>query len=181
MLTDNEIRSLDVGLEVAKEAFAQAEKLLQDVLETKRSFEQRASTLFTAYVTISLALFGIGGTLLRDAGSVHRAVPFLLAGLVFVMGAQFFVWALRPAEYGNLGSDPSEWLKPDTLTSGEGEIAKTYACLVRAYDTRIDVSEKSNTLKRRLLSAGMWCGIAGTFTLLGVFIYVWSATEIHHP
>jgi hypothetical protein len=68
MMTLEEIERSNVNKEVAREAYEQATKRLVDTLETKKSYEQKAFTLFNAYLTITLALFGVGGALYKDDG-----------------------------------------------------------------------------------------------------------------
>src|SRR4051812_27882596 len=78
MMTLESLRAADVNIDIAKEALVQAEKRLGDALDAKKVVEQKATVLFGAYVTISLALFGFGGTLARDIGS--KALPVFIAG-----------------------------------------------------------------------------------------------------
>ena len=63
MLSLEQLKQSKINPLVAREAYLQAEKRLSDVLDTKKSVEQKASNLFSAYVTVALALFGIGGAI----------------------------------------------------------------------------------------------------------------------
>jgi len=65
MMTLEEIRASRINPLVVKEAHDQASKRLADVLDTKKTFEQKAFILFNAYIALALALFGVGGMLLR--------------------------------------------------------------------------------------------------------------------
>ena len=66
MLSLEQLKQSKINPLVAREAYLQAEKRLSDVLDTKKSVEQKASNLFSAYVTVALALFGIGGAIFKD-------------------------------------------------------------------------------------------------------------------
>ena len=106
MLDLDQLKQATINPAVAKEIHAQAEKRLVDVLDTKKAIEQKASTFFSAYITVSLALFGIGGAIFKEHGLGGRALPFFIAGVVFVVGAFTFMLALKDERYGFLGSPP---------------------------------------------------------------------------
>ena len=50
-LSLEEIGALNINIDVAREAYTQAEKRLQDALDTRKAFDQKAFTLFSAYIT----------------------------------------------------------------------------------------------------------------------------------
>lgn len=56
MLTLQEIQSSTINLSVAREAYIQVDRHLLDILEVRKSFEQKAATLMGAYITISAML-----------------------------------------------------------------------------------------------------------------------------
>ena len=150
MLSIDEIRRKAITSEVAKEALVQSEKYLTDLLEIKKSVEQKATVLFGAYVTISLALFGFGA---KDL-SLIKATPFFLAGMFFVAGASAFCMVLTTAKYGMLGSKPSLWLQPGRIDGDKTEIARMMAYLTYYHGIRIDRREASN--KDKKLVAPLW-------------------------
>jgi hypothetical protein len=76
MLTLEELQSSTINKAVAREAYTQVDRHLVDILDVRKSFEQKAATLMGAYITISVALFGIGGTLFRNSESVMEVLPF---------------------------------------------------------------------------------------------------------
>lgn len=115
MLTLEEIERATVNKEVAREAYDQATKRLTDALETKKNYEQKAFTLFNAYLTISLALFSVGGALYKDDGFAFPVIAFWVCGGIFVFGAAFFVLALMDDRYGALASNPDMWLNRGTI------------------------------------------------------------------
>jgi hypothetical protein len=175
MMTVEELQKSNVNAEVAKEALAQSEKLLIDVLDTKKSLEQKATTLFGTFVTIALALFGIGGALIRDNQFHQTAYAFFIAGAFFVCGAAIFVNALKPAEYGNLGSEPSMWLVSGRIDGKADALARMFAYVTHYHSRRIEISEQSNGSKRRSLNRGMWSGVTGSLALcLGLIYLAWA-------
>ena len=107
MMTLDEIRTADINPEIAREAYSQASMRLGDILETKKSYEQKAFTLFSGYLTATLALFGVGGTLFRHDGLTQTVSAFAGAGIIFAIGAMCLVIALLDADYGAVASDPN--------------------------------------------------------------------------
>lgn len=95
MLSLEQLKQSKINPLVAREAYLQAEKRLSDVLDTKKSVEQKASNLFSAYVTVALALFGIGGAIFKDHGLNQKTWPFFIAGTFFVFGAFIFMVAIK--------------------------------------------------------------------------------------
>lgn len=174
MLTPESLRSVDVNLDVAKEALVQAERRLGDALEAKKTVEQKATVLFGAYVTISLALFGFGGTLAKNTNVAAKVWPIFVAGMFFVVGAGAFASVFKSAEYGNLGSEPSMWLQSGRIDGDKDELARMFAYLTYHHANRIQVSYDSNAWKGRSLSFGLIMGIVGA---LALFIYGFSASR----
>src|SRR5215213_1084926 len=76
MMTLEEIRSAQINPTAAREAYNHADRRLMDTLETKKFFEQKAFTLFGAYVTAATALLGIGVALLKDNYWNYLSTPF---------------------------------------------------------------------------------------------------------
>jgi hypothetical protein len=171
MLTTDELRSANINFDIAKEALAQSEKRLSDALEAKKTVEQKATVLFGAYVTISLALFGVGGALLRDATLNVRGWPFFFAGTCFVVGAVAFVLVLRSGQYGNLGSQPSMWLQPGRIDGDQQELGRMFAYLAHHHQSRIATSYESNASKRRALHFGMAMGVVGVIVLFSATLF----------
>lgn len=166
MLTPDELHSLNINPAIAREALVQAEKRLGDALEAKKNVEQKATVLFGAYVTISLALYGFGGSLLKDAVSAGDAWPYFIAGTLFVVGAASFAAVFRSAMYGTLGSHPDMWLVGGRIDGGEPALAHMLAFLTYFHAARIKDSNASNARKSRFLHAGMMLGLFGATALL---------------
>ena len=158
----DELKQITINPAVAKEVYAQAEKRLVDVLDSKKSVEQKASTFFSAYVTVSLALFGIGGAIFKEHSLSGRALPFFIAGVVFVLGAFIFMLALKDQRYGFLGSPPDMWLNKGMIDGENRALDAMYAYLAFYHTERIAVSIESNKSKMWLVRCGMWIGLAAT-------------------
>ena len=166
MLPLEQLHNSNVDFDIAKEALAQSEKRLIDALDVKKAVEQKATVLFGAYVTISLALLGIGAALVRDAILGASPLPFFIAGAFFIVGAAAFAFVFRSAEYGNLGSEPSMWLRAGVIDGDKREFARMLAYLAHHHQNRIAVSYKSNESKSRSLHFGMMMGVLGAGALL---------------
>jgi hypothetical protein len=174
MLTPNEIHALEqVNLNVAKEAHIQTEKYLLDVLEVKKSVEQKATTLFSAYATIALALFGLAAAIMKDAVTSLSPWPFAVAGAFLVLGMACFIWANWPMRYGFTGSLPSMWLVRGRIDGGDEALADMYAYLTQSQQARIDASQRSNARKVLALQLGMGAGALAPLALAGWATWSW--------
>jgi hypothetical protein len=168
----DDLKASNLNPAVAKEAYLQAEKRLVDLLESKKSVEQKASTFFSAYLTVSLALFGIGGTIFKDQGLSAKALPFFVAGGIFVLGAILFMLALKDERYGFLGSAPDMWLQRGMIDGADNALPALYAYLTYYHADRIAISTKSNTIKIRFVRVGMIVGLVATVTFAIAFMSV---------
>lgn len=170
-LTLEELQDAELNLEVVKEGYAHVEKRLNDVLDVRKTVEQKALTLFSAYVTVSLALFGFALNFLKDGSAgLIRALPFMVSGAIFLGGAGIFMAAIRGAEYGFTGSDPRVWLRKGTTDGDAKALARTLATVIHFHQKRIDVSLASNLTKGRLVQRGMLIGLVATASLLITFL-----------
>ena len=140
---------------MAKEAYLQAEKRLTDVLDLKKTIEQKATAFFGAYLSASLALIGIGGAIFKDHGIGGKSLPFFLTGLIFIAGAVVFMLALKDRRYGFLGSPPDMWLNKGVIDGEDTALDAMYAYLAFYHADRISVSIASNRRKMALIRQGM--------------------------
>jgi hypothetical protein len=122
MLSHDELSKLKINEIMAREAFIQVERHLGDILDTKKVVEQKATTLFSVFVTISLAAFGAGAAMLNNPALACKAWPLFVGGLFFVAGAGAFLSALFGSKYGTMGSKPSDWLKRGVIDREGPEI-----------------------------------------------------------
>jgi hypothetical protein len=162
MLNLDELKASAINPEVAKEAYLQAEKRLSDMLDTKKTTEQKASSFFSAYLTVSLALFGIGGAIFKDYGGSPKTLPFFAAGIIFALGALMFMLALKDEDYGFLGSTPDMWLNKGTIDGEATSLGAMYAYLTHHHAKRIAASRDSNSIKIRFVRLGMLAGLCAT-------------------
>ena len=172
MMTLQEIQKANINPKAAEQAYAEAEKRLTDLLATKAGFETKASTLFSVYITIALALFGAGGTVYSDSGLTALVLGLWVTGCAFVLGSAFFVMALRRQKFGVLGSDPELWLLPDVIAGGDSAVAFNLAYITYHCKNRIQISEASLRSKGHWIEAGIWVGVfAPTLVLI---MMVWA-------
>jgi hypothetical protein len=172
MLDLDELKNTVINPAVAKEVYLQAEKRLSDLLDSKNSVEQKASSFFSAYITAALTLFGIGGAIFKDQGFNSKTFPFFLAGSIFVAGALIFMLALKDEKYGFLGSSPDMWLTKGTIDGENNALDAMYAYLAYYHDERIAVSAQSNRTKIRYVRGGMFAGLIATVAFAVPFILV---------
>jgi len=170
MLTLAELQSSTINPEVAREAYIQADRHLSDLLDVKKSFEQKAATLLGAYITISVALFGIGGAIFKDSGIGPKVWPFFGAGTIFIIGAWFFVASLRSGKYPAVGSTPEMWLNRGTIDGGDNALPAMLAYITYHHSERIRLSEVSNQQKARVISAGIVSGPIAALVFLLLLI-----------
>ena len=169
-VSPDDLRQMKINENVAREAYDQAGKLLSDVLDAKKVFEQKAFTLFSAYITISLAFLGYGGAIYKDHGFGLEALPFIMTGVTFAVGAYFFVAALRPDDCGAMGSIPDLWLRRGIIDGDDSALASMMAYITHYHQGRIDKSIANNVKKARLINCGMYIGFAAPVVLIMAFV-----------
>lgn len=170
MLTLEEIRYSKINPTVAREAYVQADRRLADVLDTKKAFEQKAFTLFNAYIAISLALLGVAGTIYKSGAVPGQAWPLVVVGLIFVVGASLFVVALLDQGYGALASDPDMWLNKGTIDGEDSVLPLMLAYITFYHKDRISKSVEANNAKARLIRCGIFVGAIAPVILIALMI-----------
>jgi hypothetical protein len=170
MLTLEELQSSNINPAVAREAFAQTDRYLVDILGIRDSYEQKAANFMGAYITISVALFGIGGAIFKDSGLPTRVWPFFAAGLVFIVGAGCFIAAIKAGTYAALGSTPEMWLTRGVIDGEENAVPAMLAYLTYYHSERIETSIRSNKYKAIWIDAGIAFGALGPLIFLLLFL-----------
>lgn len=171
-MTLNELQSSTINAVVAREAYTQVDRHLLDILEVRKSFEQKAATLMGAYVTLSVALFGIGGAIFKDAGAGAKVLPFFGAGVVFIVGAWCFIAALKSGKYAAVGSTPEMWLNRGTIDGNDNAMAAMLAYITFHHRERIAISIKGNKRKARWIDVGIYLGpVAPVVFLILFFVF----------
>ncbi len=165
MMTLEEIRTAKINPVIAREAYEQASKRLEDTLDTKKAYEQKAFTLFSGYVTVSLALFGVGGAIFKDQGLTQLVTPFWISGLLYITGAICFVTALVDTQYGALASHPNMWLNKGILDGDDSILPLMMSYITFYHQERIDTSVASNERKAIRIRIGIGLGVAGPILL----------------
>lgn len=160
MLSLEELRAAKINPAVAREAFDHASARLADILDTRKSYEQKAFTLFSGFLTFGLGLFAAGVALLSQKAPLHMVVTVWAGGLVFLASAFLLVLALLDSSYGAMGSDPETWITPGVIDGDEGVLSLMLAYLTNMYQARIDQSVAANAAKARWIRIGVFLGIA---------------------
>jgi hypothetical protein len=168
MLSLQELRSSKINPEIAREAYEQAEMRLTDMLETKKSFEQKALALFGAYTTGSLALVGVAGSVFKDDDTSRMQMALVSSALVLLAGAVLFVVALRERTYGALGSNPEMWLCRNTLDGPDAALPLMLAYITFHHQERIKASIAGNDSMARLIRWGIYTGVFAPFVAAAV-------------
>jgi len=170
MMTLDEIKDAKISLPICREAYEQAAIRLADILDTKKGFEQKAYTLFTGYITLTLALVGAAGAVYTSSSLKVLAVAFGLSGAAFAIGAICFVISLLANKYGAAGSDPAMWLVKGPIGGGDSELARMLAYITFHHQNRINRSIEANESKARWIKAGIILGAAAPFVLALVLV-----------
>ena len=170
MLTLQELQTVTINPAVAREAYTQVDRHLIDILDVRKSFEQKAATLMGAYITISVALLGIGGAIFKDSGSIEKVLPFFGTGLVFIVGAGCFIAALKAGDYAALGSTPEMWLNRGTIDGSESALPAMLAYITFHHRERIALCVDGNKRKARWIDAGVLLGPIAPIVFLILFL-----------
>jgi len=182
MMTLTDIQNANINKDVAREAYEQSTKRLDDLLDTKASHEQKAFALLAGSLTLGIALFGLVGfaiSVTTPSGGVIPAflvTPFMVAGTMLIVAAVFYVVALWDRDYGARGSDPAMWLCSGTIDGGDSAMAAMLAYVAFHNQQRIDVSRGSNKEKRDWIRAGIVVDLLAPAFLAIWFLVRWSAT-----
>ena len=170
MMTLSEIQAAKVNPLIAREAYEQAAKRLADVLDTKNKYEQKAFALFSGYLTLALALFGVASAIIKDGGLNQLAVGLLAAGALLMAGAICFILALLDRQYGSIGSSPDMWLEKGTIDGDDAVLAKMLAYITYYHQERIDVSIAANLVKATRIRLGIFVGICSPLAIVAALL-----------
>jgi hypothetical protein len=171
MMSMEELQNSEINIDIIKEALKQAEKRLQDFLETKNRLNQKLFILFNGYVPILIGL--IIACFVIAQNNMESLLLFFLIPLscFFAVSILFFVLAFQSAQHGSLGSSPDFWLHKDTISGDQKTLSKILSYLVYSYQQRIDVSYKSNLKKMTLQHLGIYLSITGIVISFIFFIF----------
>ena len=171
IMTLSEIHTATLNSTIVKEALKQAEQRLTDVLEIKKQLDGRVHMLLTSYVTMSLFLSGIAGTLYKNSGQSALFLAFIITSITFIIGAAVLLFTLKAANYGVLGSAPEGWLRREVLEGDDNGLTTMLAYEVYHYQERITVSQNSNNLKACLLNIAILLGVAAPVLLTFFMVF----------
>ncbi|WP_148277067.1 hypothetical protein [Methylocystis sp. SC2] len=175
MLTPGDMEKLAINERVAREAFDLGQRRLADALETKAHFDHKATTIFTAFVTISLAVFGVGAAILRDPLLRETAWAFFCSGTFFVAAAFVSAWSMRGMEYGYMGWAPEVWLRSGVIDGDDQTVGHMLAYGAHRTVHLIAQSQASNSAKAALLLKAVIIGACGALAFgASVGLTLWS-------
>jgi hypothetical protein len=177
ILTLDDLYATPINPDVAKEAYAQVEKRLTDLLETKKNFETRAASMLTAFVTLALALSGAGASLftshLMDTAPTLLPWAFFVPALPLMYAAWTLLEVLIPSHYGNLGTSADIWLEQGVMDAADNVVPDMQAYMVHHMRQRIVITERANDAKAKdIRSATRWATAAPVLLGLG-FLILW--------
>lgn len=177
MLTLDELYAANIQADVAKEAYSQVEKRLADLLETKKSFETRAATMLTAFITLALALAGVGASFFTShlIDSAPKLLPwaFFIAALPLMWAAWTMLEVLIPSHYGTLGSSAEIWLQRGVIDAADNVAPDLQAYMVHYMNERIAITEGANDTKAKDIRSGTRSATCAPMFLLAGILVAW--------
>jgi hypothetical protein len=177
VLTLAQLQAATIQADVAKEAYAQVEKRLSDLLEVKKSFETRAASMLSAFITLTLALTGAGASFYTSgplsSGPKDLAWAFFWSAFPLFGAAILMFAALYPTQAGTLGTAPEMWLEAGKIDGPAAVVPVMQAYMVYYMHERIEATVQSNTYKMYLIVGG--AGLAGIApVVLGALLWYFS-------
>ena len=152
IFTIDEIKAMDVDLEVAQHCLSQCEKRLECLRNTSDCLERKAITFFNLYTIIVTAIIA--------AATTGQLENFRVSLALLVLGIVLFAICLFPMTYGRTGISVTDWLQPDRFPSKQYTLAQKLLVLCHHYHEKHKVSQASNGLKLRFYYAGIIAGVA---------------------
>jgi hypothetical protein len=170
LMTLAQIQACTVQPDVAKEALAQVEKRMTDLLEIKKSYEQRASTLLTGFSALALALLGAGGAFFTSQtlvvhGFKYLPFAFFVAAAPMILAVWQMVRAQQPIGAGTLGSTPDIWLRQGVIDATGNVVPVMQAYVVHYMADRINQTERANGIREVLIIRGCRLALAAPVVL----------------
>lgn len=149
MLSATELSSSHINAEVAREAYAHASAMLDDVLQNRKDIEQKCFILLAGYLPLSAAIYGQSPLTIP----AKIAMAFVVGGIVALLTSFYGM------KYPARGTSPRAWIAHGIIDGREDALAHTLAHLTRQMADKIDVGIKANARKIRLLNAAGMCGV----------------------
>ncbi len=165
MLSKEDIKNITkFNLSSLQEGLRQAEQRLNDCFNKKENLEKKAFTLLSMFLSFATALFSVPKILNVQEVAIYWAT--ILTGLCFLTGAIFLFKSLKALDYGTLGRYPDTWLQQGILDGDDDMKAYVLANVLYDYQRSIDVSDKSNDKKIKLVDKGIILGIVSPILFL---------------
>ena len=179
MLNKEDIKNIaKFNLSSLQEGLRQAEQRLNDSFKKKENLERKAFTLFSMFLSFATALFSAPKILGVEQAVIYWAA--ILTGLTFLSGAIFLSRSLKALDYGTLGRYPDTWLQKGVLDGDDEMKAYVLANVLYDYQKSIEVSDKSNQKKIKLVDKGIILGIISPIVFLLCLAISYLPNFIHH-
>ena len=116
-MTNEEIQNFygKISLKTAEMAFKDVKERLQDALDTKKSLEQKASTVLGGYITLDAAIFGLS----TQVKNPFWIFTLCVIGSTVLYGLVAALCSLRTSDYGAMGSYPDAWIREGIIDGDE--------------------------------------------------------------
>ena len=179
LITKEDLKKPEVLESLNKEAayyyLKRAERYLSDSINICERLDRKAFILFSGYLTAGIALFGLS----IDKSSFN--IWYAMTATALLLGCFCLTISIWPRRYGNLGSNPEEFLRnTEWLTVASKYSALLYAELLINSMKHIELADKSNNSKSRWLRAGLVCGASAIAIFAAPFaidliLFLWKA------
>lgn len=161
----HELRDLDITPEIADQAFHHVSTRLEWALDQRKLIETRAIGLLRTFLSLALAVIGVGVALQRMEGPPLELTAFLAGATPLFLAAACMVVAIWDRDYGSLGSTASWWLRKGVIDGDPSEAAYLTACLTESYQRRIKASMGSNMTAIYFIRGGLVAAVLSPVAL----------------
>lgn len=166
MLTQDELRNLNITQTIADQGFEQVNARLQWALGIRRQIVERAINLLKIFLTLALAVVSVGAALVRSSDFEMAFWPFLLGLSPLYVASACMAGALVDRAQGSLGSSAEWWLRRGVIDGDEVEKAYLTACLIHNMEGRVKASANSNAISIRFIRYGICVALLTPIALL---------------
>lgn len=160
MMSLDEIENCkNINENIVKEALDQVKERLRDLRDSKNNIEQKAFLLFNGSILLLVAEVS-GANIVRNTYpdafvALKIMIPCLIIG-VFLLALSMVGYKL-----GAFGSEPKSWLQEGTINGKNLHLKVLLAYQVFQFKNKIELTEKSNFLKVRLIQLAIILNLIG--------------------
>lgn len=170
VLTNEELRELDITPELAEQALEQTRERAQYILEMRHKIEVRAATLLRVFMSLALAIVGFGFGLERLAGGAEVAIAnYVLGAAPLFLASACVVAAIWDRPYPTMGGPGYWWVREGAIDGDESFVAFFNACLAASYERANDCGFRSNETGILCIRVGLAISLLTPVCLLVAF------------